>query len=156
MDFYKPRQLSIDRTGLGLPLYQEILAQTDSWTKRVVGYAFNEKVVIGWEDFEEWEDPADYELKAIVQEYGYDLLRRLVDSKEMILPFEVELLGEWQGQTWVREKSETSPYGKKSYSKGSFHTLDAGAMAVLGRELFTIKTMKEIREEAEIIPLVVL
>lgn len=155
MDFYKPRRFTLDRTGLGLPLYQEVIAQPDSWTSRIVGYAFNEKVVIGWEEYDEWEDAADHELKAIVQEYGYDLLRRHVDSKELILPFDVELLGEWQGQTWTREKSSTSPYGKKSYSKGSFHTLDAGAMAVLGRELHIIETMKSMKEESEVIPIVV-
>jgi hypothetical protein len=155
MDFYRPRRFTLDRTGLGLPIYQELTAQHDSWTNRIIGYAFNEKVVVGWDDYEEWEDPKDYEIKAIVQEYGYDLLRTLVDSKEMYLPFDVELLGEWQGQTWVRANSETSPYGKKSYAKGSFHTLDAGAMAVLGREMHSVRSIQEIKEEAEIIPIVV-
>ena len=156
MDFYKPRKFTLDRTGLGLPIYQELTSQHDTWTNRIEGYAFNEKVVIGWEDYEEWEDPKDFEIKAIVQEYGYDLLRRLVDSKEFILPFEVEMLGEWQGQTWVRNKSETSPYGKKSYAKGSFHTLDAAAMAVLGRELYSVQAVREMKEDSELIPIIMI
>lgn len=156
MDFYKPRRFSLDRSGLGLPVYQELLAQHDSWTNRIEGYAFNEKVVVGWDDHEEWEDTKDYEIRAIVQEVGYDLLRTLVDTKELYLPFDVELLGEWQGQTYQRSTNETSPYGKKSYAKGSFHTLDAGAMAVLGRELHAISAIQEIRDEAEIIPITVI
>jgi hypothetical protein len=154
MDFYKPKQFSMDRTGLGLPVFQELTSQPDSWTNRIVGYAFNEKVVVGWRDHEDWEDPKDYEIKAIVQEFGYDQLRTAVDSKEIYLPFDVELLGEWQGQTWQRQTNETSPYGKRNYSKGSFHTLDAGAMAVTGRELHVVSSMRMIKEEAELIPVI--
>jgi len=155
MDFYKPRRFAMDRTGLGLPVYQELVAQEDRWTKRIVGYAFNEKVVIGWDEHEEWEDAADFEIRAIVQEYAYDLLRKYVDEKLLVMPMDIELLGEWQGQTWVREKSSTSPYGKKSYSKGSFHTLDAGGLAVMGRELNIFEAVKDIKEESEIIGLIV-
>jgi len=156
MDFYKPRRFVIDRTGLGLPLYQELIAQPDKWTNRIMGYAFNQKVVIGWDEYEDWESPEDYEIRAIVQEYAYDMLRKYVDSGWLTLPFDVELLGEWQGQTWVREKSETSVYGKRSYARGAFHTLDAGGMAVLGRELNIVESVQEIKEEAEVIPTIVI
>lgn len=151
MDFYQCRRFTMDRTGLGLPIYQEVLHQKNDWAKRFTGYAFNEKVVVGWDDHEDWEDPADFEIKAMVQEYAYDLLRTYVDTKRMILPYDTEMLGEWQGQTWVREKSETSVYGRKSYARGQFHTLDAGGMAILGYEMNAVETVQEIRDEIEII-----
>jgi len=156
MDFYKCRRFTLDRTGLGLPIYQEVLAQEDSWTKRVMGYAFNQKIVVGWDDHEDWEDPSKYQIEAVAQEYAYDSLRTYVDTKRLILPYDTEMLGEWQGQTWVREKSETSVYGKKSYARGTFHTLDAGGMAVLGYEMNLVESVKEMKEEIDIIEIRVL
>lgn len=149
--FYNLRRFTIDKTGLGLPLFQDIQDELPKYRDRVQGYTADQKVVIGWEDYEEFDDPTDYEIKRVAKEHGYDLLRTYVDQKRLVLPFDTELLGEWQGQTYSREKSETNPYGRKSFSRGKFHTLDAGAMAVLGKELKILETMTMMREQPEVV-----
>ena len=144
----------MDRTGLGLPVFQELQDGAPKIMDRIVGYNADQKVVIGWDEYESWEDPEDYEIKRQAKEYGYDLLRKYVDFKKIVLPWDRELLGEWQGQTWTREKSETGPYGKKSYARGQFHTLDAAGMFVLGKELNSLEILKTMREQPEEVPII--
>ncbi len=146
---YELKRFTLDRTGLGLPLFQELQDGAPDIMDRVVGYNADEKVVVGWDDYEEWENPDDYEIKRQAKEYGYDLLRLYVDTKRLILPWDTELLGEWQGQTWTREQSQTNAYGRKTFSRGMFHTLDAASMFILGKELYALETLKEMKEQHE-------
>jgi len=152
-DFYKPRRFSMDRGGLGLPVYQDLHEEMPNERDRIIGYTADEKVVVGWEPHESTENPKDFEIRARVKEYGYDLLRQYVDSGRLILPWDQELLGEWQGSTWYRERSETNPYGKKAFNRGSFHSLDAGAMMVVGKELLLLDKMSEMRSKPEVVPI---
>ena len=144
----------MDRGGLGLPVYQDLLEELPQYRNRIVAYTADQKVLIGWEDYESTDDPKDFEIKGRAKEYGYDLLRQYVDSKRLILPWDQELLGEWQGSTWYRERSETNPYGKKAFNRGSFHTLDAGAMMILGKELISLETMEKMKSQQEYVPIV--
>ena len=91
---YKPNMFAMDRTGLGHPVYQDIQDENPDLIDVISGYAFNEKIAVGWEDHEDWEDPADYEIKRVAQEHAYDLLRTYVDSRRLILPFDNTLIGE--------------------------------------------------------------
>lgn len=150
---YDFKMFALDRTGLGLPLYQELQDGAPKLMNRVKGYNADEKVLVGWSDHEDWEDPDDYEIRRVAKEYGYDLLRELVDDKRVILPWDRELLGEWQGQTWTRERSETNAYGKKSFARGQFHTLDAAAMMVLAKHLSLVQGMTKIKEDRSPVPL---
>jgi len=152
-DFYNPRRFTIDRGGIGLPVYQDLLEELPQHASRVQAYTADQKVVIGWEEYGDFDDPKDFEIKARAKEFGYDLLRQYVDSGRMILPMDRELLGEWQGSTWYRERTETNPYGKKAFNKGSFHTLDAAAMMVVGKELSTTETMEKLRTQHEVVPI---
>lgn len=140
-DFYKPAAFSMDRTGLGLPIYQDILNEGGHLAKVVRGYNFSEKLVVGWDkggrpnepDYEfEAYDPEDNAIMANVLEYSSDQLRLLVDQQRLWLPWDVDVIKEFQGQTYTMNKSSTNPYGKKEFNKGRFHALDAVRMAVLG------------------------
>ncbi len=152
-DYYNPRRFTMDRGGLGLPVYQDLHEEMEKERPRIQGYTADQKIVIGYDDHESTDDPKDFEIKARTKEYGYDLLRQYVDSKRFILPWDQELLGEWQGSTWYRERTETNPYGKKAFNKGSFHTLDAAAMMIVGKEMLTLETMIKMRQEPERVPL---
>lgn len=146
---YQLQQFTLDRTGLGLPLFQELQDGAPALMERIVGYNADQKVVVGWDDHEDWEDSENYEIKRVAKEFGYDLLRQYVDQKRLILPWDRELLGEWQGQTWTRERSETNAYGKKSFARGQFHTLDAAAMFILGKELYALQALEKMRNQHE-------
>lgn len=150
---YELRLFCVDRTGVGFPLFQELQDGAPKYMDRIVGYTADQKVVVGYDDYEDWQDPSDFEVRRQAKEYGYDLLRVYVDQKRLILPYDRELLGEWQGQVWTRERSETNAYGRKSFSRGKFHTLDAGAMMILGKELQALASLTKVSQQPDIIPL---
>ena len=97
-------------------------------------YNFSEKIVIGYEkdnDPEDnWYDPDEpfgTEIKANVLEYSSDMLRTYVDQQQLLLPWDIDMIREFQGQTYVVTKSNTDAYGKKQFNKGKFHALDAAS-----------------------------
>lgn len=151
---YGANRFTLDRTGLGLPIYQEMQSNHPDMMGQLAAYAFDEKLVVGHEPHDEYDDPKDYEIKTTAKEFGYDLLRTLVDSKEMILPFDTDLLGEWQGQTWSQDKSGIGPYGKKKYSQGEFHTLDAACMMAVGREMLLRDKITQMATKPEPTPII--
>ena len=118
-------------------------------------YNFSEKIVIGYEEdgrdkddyffYEEDEGPA--EIKANVLEYSSDMLRAFVDQQKIYLPWDIDMIREFQGQTYVVTKSSTDAYGKKQFNKGKFHALDAARMAVLGHLQDTIMRQYEVANE---------
>lgn len=149
-DFYKPQAISMDRTGLGLPIFQEIANSAPAGMVAAMRpYNFSEKIVIGYDvpdedDYTAWDDPERLEVKANVLEYSSDMLRQIVDEKKILLPWDIDMLREFQGQTYVVTKSNTDAYGKKQFNKGKFHALDAARMAVLGYLQEAIDKLKRV------------
>ena len=139
---------SIDRTGLGFDLYQRLHRQH---ADRIKGYNFSGKYAVALEDreLEEKEELEDLVIERNIVEFASDALREVVDAKSFLLPFDRELLTEWQGQSYVITKtSGKGPYGtKRQYSEGSFHTLDAGKMMIAGKRLHTLDEMLNARQQ---------
>lgn len=143
LDFYQPQAFAMDKTGLGLPLFQDVQerARNDKniakLAERIKGYNFSSKIIVDIDDsveVDEWtgDDVRDAGVVKNVLEQSSDRLRDLVDKGRITFPWDTELIGEFQGQTWSYDKSKMDLYGrKKLYSKGQFHALDAARMAVL-------------------------
>lgn len=152
-DFYKPQALAMDRTGLGLPIYQYAINphQASPWLNRAIrGYNFSEKIPVAFEELEnpdEWVDPMDRAIFGNVLEYSSDQLRLLVDQGRLKMPWDVDMLREFQGQAYYITKSSTNPYGKKEFNKGKFHALDAARMGVLGYIQHDIEKQVKIVQE---------
>jgi hypothetical protein len=158
ISFYNTRAFAMDKTGLGLPIFQELLeqAKTDPKIKsrldQVKGYNFSQKLLVEFdesvnvEEFggDEVEDRAIYR-NAL--EYSSDKLRELVDDNRILLPDD-DIVQEFQGQTWTIDKSGMNMYGKKTFSRGSFHALDAARMAACA--LFQYKMEKFLREHRKV------
>ena len=153
-DFYRPQAISMDRTGLGLPIYQEIMESGPAGMRKAMRpYNFSEKIVVGYEEqksdpdaiFEEWEEPE--EIRANVLEYSSDMLRSYVDQRKIMLPWDIDMIREFQGQTYVVHKSSTDPYGKKKFNMGKFHALDAARMAILGHLQDAVIKQAELPQE---------
>lgn len=156
MSFYKPRTFAMDKTGVGLPLFQD-LQEAAKQDKRVVGmldrikgYNFSEKILVDFDSTIEVDEfrgdvVEDTGIRKNVLEYSSDKLRWLVDNQRLWLPWDTELIGEYQGQTYTYDKSTMDMYGRrKVFSKGNFHALDASRMAVLGWAQHSIEaTTKE-------------
>lgn len=165
VDFYRPKAFSLDKTGIGLNLLQEL--QTRALKSRfavvedgasiedpkvvdarktltvIKGYGYSEKVVVDIDaaleealppglTIQEIADKAG--IKAIVKEHATDKLRELVDDGRLFLPWDKEVINQWNGQTVTNRSGGTDAYGKpmRAYSKGVFHSLDAGRMMAIG------------------------
>ena len=131
----KLKTFGIDKTGLGFDLWQRMEAKHGK--DKVKGYAFSAKYAVALEDraLEERETVADLAIMRNIVEFSTDALREIVDAKSILLPFNRELLSEWQGQSYTIQKTAGNPYGKRNYSAGKFHTLDAGKMLIAGKKL---------------------
>lgn len=142
-----PWTFGIDKTGVGFPLWQRLEAKYGP--ARVKGYNFSSKYVIGLEDreLERGEKEEDLQIERNIVEYSSDLLREMVDAKAIQLPFDRELLQEFQGQTYVVVKTDASPYGTRNYSRGKFHTLDAAKMAVAAMRLAPLDEILNSKED---------
>jgi hypothetical protein len=68
-----------------------------------------------------------------------------VDAKRLRLPYDREVLIEFQGQTVVTKRNAADPYGgtRKIYSGGSFHTLDAAKMMIAVKRFPPLEEMLE-------------
>jgi hypothetical protein len=128
----------LDKTGVGLPIYQDMIMENPHMVKVVKGYNFSSKIAV---DFDDPENIDDSLIMRNVLEYASDKLREYVDAGWIIFPNDDELIREWQGQSVTVVKTVSNPYGKKEYSKGTFHTLDAGRMAILGKVQDPIERM---------------
>lgn len=152
-EFYKPAGFGMDRTGLGLPIFQYAMDKnlaSPALYNAVKGYNFSEKIPVSFEELEdndEWVDPIDRAIMANVLEYSSDQLRLLVDQGRLRLPWDIDMLKEFQGQAYYTAKSSTNPYGKKEFNKGKFHALDAARMAALAYVQAPIEEMLDKKEE---------
>jgi hypothetical protein len=135
---YKPKAISLDKTGAGLPIYQELLTEDPNIARTVKGYNFSSKIPV---DFEDPENVEDSLVMRRVLEYSSDKLREYVDSGWLKMPRDVPLFQEFQGQTYTVVKTTQDPYGRRTYSTGSFHALDAARMAVCGHALYNLEAL---------------
>jgi hypothetical protein len=158
-EFYSPLAFGMDKTGLGLPIYQMAIdsrTATPALMSAMRGYNFSEKIIVGFEeqddDDDEWVPPEDRGVKGNVLEYSTDVLRGLVDTKRIVLPWDIDMLKEFQGQAFYIAKSATNPYGKKEFSKGKFHALDAARMAALAYSQEAVeKQLKLLPDQSEVL-----
>jgi hypothetical protein len=124
----------VDATGMGFQAADHLERY---YPNKVYGYNFSEKKVVGFEDreLEFGETMEDIAIMRNVVEASTDWLRNdWVDQNKMLLPYDGELLQEWQGQTYTIVKDDRNPYlTKRQFGGGSFHTLDAGKLVMAAR-----------------------
>lgn len=149
-DFYgsKLKRFGMDSTGVGLPIYQ--LLQDKPWATRISGYNFSGKYPV---EIDETSDAPELKDKLILQnikDYGVDVLRKWVDEKKIVLPFDKGLLGEWQGATsYIVKTSPTDDGVTRRYGGGGLHTLDAGRMYAAAKSLMPLEEMLNSKPERE-------
>lgn len=146
-DFFGTRlkRFGMDRTGNGLPLFQ-ILKDEKSIASRIAGYNFSEKRPVEFDDREPRgnEKPEDLVIMRNVKDYATDELRKLIDGKKLELPFDDELLKEWQGQTaYIVRTSPDDDGVKRKYGGGDCHSLDGARMYIAAKTLMGIELLLE-------------
>jgi hypothetical protein len=161
IDFYRPQAFAMDKTGLGLPLFQDIqqTVAADPAKRYILdvikGYNFSERIVVDFDESVEISEFANQEevtrttgIRRPVIEYSSDVLRDLVDAARLELPWDAEVLKQFQGSTWTQVRG-MDQYGRKQYSQHNCHTLDAARMAMLG---FMQHKMEEVLRSHEMPP----
>lgn len=140
----KLKAFALDKTGVGFPIWDQ-LSRHPAFGERIYGYNFSEKVPVAFEDRppEGKETKADLAIMRNVVEATTDFLRNdYVDGKKIRLPYDAEVLQEFQGQTYSVIRDTGNPYGQRRlFGGGSFHTLDAAKMMVGGKVLPPIAQM---------------
>jgi hypothetical protein len=125
--FYRPKAFAMDKTGLGLPLFTDLQERCRSDPELlpaldiIKGYAFGEKVLVDLDSSVEIPEWANLDetvraagMRRSVLEHASDLLRSLVDAGRLELPWDTELLRQFQGSTWSIAKS-LDLYGRKLF-----------------------------------------
>lgn len=144
LETYKPQAFACDKTGLGLPLYQAILHETQKHpvlkrqTDKIKGFGFSEKILAEIDTSIEVDPHMGDLIKEAgihrnVLEWSTDILRGMVDKGTVVLPYDLSVIQQFQGQTYHYSKASQDMYGRRRiFSQGTFHVLDACRMAVLG------------------------
>jgi len=151
------RRFGMDKTGNGLPLFQflrdDLEAHRLGLNKRLAGYGFSEKLPVEFDDREPVgkEKPEDLVIERNVVDYASDELRKLVDAGTLELPYDVEEIKEFQGETVEVVKDMGSAAGIKKRYKGGCHTLDAARMLIAAKNLQLIEEMLAPRRNAPVL-----
>ena len=162
VNLYRPHAFAMDKTGLGLPLFQDIQERAAKQKEYKIavdtlkGYNFSGKILVDFDssiEIDEYKGDIikDSGIERNVLEYSSDKLRAMVDDERIILPNSSDIVREFQGQTWIYDKSTMDMYGRrKVFSKGSFHVLDATRMAVLGYAQHAIEEITKVEKHEPI------
>jgi len=137
------RRFGMDKTGNGLPLWQFLRDDPDI-EQRLAGYNFSEKKPIDFEDRAPIgnEVAEDLVIKQNIVDYTTDRLREIVDTQCIELPYDTDLLTEFQGQAIARQADMGSAGGistGRRYTGGRCHTLDAARMMIAAKTLQKIE-----------------
>lgn len=146
LEHYRPKVFALDRGGVGITFFQlleKMAAESDTVAELkelVKGYDFGEKIQVRLpdEDVEFEDEPTKRELFQNTKEISTDYLRNMVDDKRIVLPWDRELIGEWEGQTVTRSLS-MNHYGHRVFSSGHDHTLDGGRFFALAVEQYALE-----------------
>jgi hypothetical protein len=173
IDHYRPEVFAMDSTGVGLPLFQNIQrrmtdaadtlrsARARKAAECIKGYNFSAKILVDFDETVELDEDVSLDervkesgINRLVIEVSTDNLRTYVDEGRLWMPWDKELIGEFQGQTFSWSKAQTDAYGRRRiFSTGKFHALDAARMLVLGHKQHSIEALMATKE-APVAPVV--
>lgn len=157
---YNPGAISLDKTGLGLPVFQDLQDRFPSLAAKVRGYGFSEKLIVGFDDTIEVDPDIDDEIDKTkivknVLEHSSDILRDLVDGFRLTLPNDDDVINSFKGETFSAQKKVTDLYGRRRFrNSAKSHVLDAARMMAMGWAQAKIEPLLNRKEEHEtIIPM---
>lgn len=145
LDHYRPKALAMDRTGVGLPLYQEaqnlcaIRGDIDL-LDRIEGFNFSSKVIVDFDEaqleglslYATADDVAEKcGVKRPFIEASTDAMRVLMDDHRYQFPWDTNFIDQLQCATLEVVKTKVDEYGRRRTAAGEDHALDAARLATL-------------------------
>lgn len=156
MEFYRPEVFAMDKAGNGLGLYQMVMADP-SIASHIKGYNHSAKEVVEIDQAEE-RDPRTGEItqnammKRNMLEWSTDKLRELIDARKIQLPWDKNLIGQFQGATETARQRGQDAYGRtRTFSSGEDHALDACRQTAMA---FVQETIDELLKEDKFEPII--
>lgn len=154
---YLPRVFAMDSTGVGLPVFQFMQQENVDVAKRVRGYNFSSKILVELDATVDVDEDMGEDLikeagiQRNVKEFAQDSLRTLVDNKRLLLPWDRDIIGQFQGAT-ATQISGRDQYGRRRvFSGGDDHFLDASRMAALAQAVFHIEELVKGSEDEPVL-----
>jgi hypothetical protein len=167
IDHYRPEAFAMDSTGIGLPLFQNIQrrmqnvadtlksARARKAAECIKPYNFSSRILVEIDETVEMDDNVSMDervaqagIKRLVIEVSTDILRTYVDEGRLWLPWDRELISQFQGQSFSYSKAQTDAYGRRRiFSQGDFHALDAARMLALGHKQHAIEALMSMKTE---------
>jgi hypothetical protein len=145
----KLRGFGIDNTGQGRPIWDELTRYP--FGDRIHGFGFGKDYIESFEarELREGEKMKDLARMRNFKELSTDTLRnRYIDGRMIRFPSDKEISLEWAGVTYHTVLDPRDPYtGKRMYSGGSLHTLDAGRVLVGAIHIPPLQAMLEEKKE---------
>lgn len=157
IDFYNVKAFGLDKTGLGLPIYQDLQDRSPEYLDRIKGYNFSSKILVDFDkaievDAIKGDRIKDAGIEKNVLEESTDVLRRLVDTNRFRLPNDLDVVKEFQGQTYQEIKTGMDQYGRtRRFSTGTFHALDAARMAGLSFSQHAIEELTKPQDAEDVL-----
>jgi hypothetical protein len=156
LEHYRPKVFAMDKTGLGLPLFHDLQAEDPDLARLVRGYNFSEKILVGLDesvDVDEYTGDVVKEagIRRNVKEYAQDCLRVLVDEGRLLLPWDRNLIGQFQGGTATAVAGRDQYGRRRVFSGGEDHALDAARMAAIGHAVYAIEEMLNRKNEEPVL-----
>lgn len=166
IDFYKPKAFALDKGGNGLPLFQQIQKYVEDvragnedevppWVMQykesllqavtvIKGYNFSSKLLVAIDESLNTDDLDDITKAGLhrnAKDFATDTLREMVDAVQLVLPWDDTFLKQLQGGTFVNTKGGMDQYGRRQYSKGNDHCLDAARFMAIAWALHALEEM---------------
>lgn len=121
MDYYNIKAFGLDKTGLGLPIYQDLQDRAPEYLDKIKGYNFSSKILVDFDKSIHVDDIKgdrikDAGIEKNVLEESTDVLRRLVDTNRFRLPSDMDVIKEFQGQTYCCDE-ETKIFTNRGWLK---------------------------------------
>jgi hypothetical protein len=181
IDFYRPKAFALDKGGVGLPLFQELVEHIEAFRAGdldkipawmgvydletaltvIKGYSFGEKLLVEIDpsvELSPYDSAQDIAQKAGLRrnakEFATDVLREMVDRQQLWLPWDEDLLKQFQGGTWTSNRSMDA-YGRRTFSRGNDHVLDAARFVAIAWSQHAIEEMMRVDPQQPVLDMVV-
>lgn len=157
LDHYRPKGFAMDRTGVGLPLFQEAqnlcaIRGDVALLDRIEGYNFSSKVIVDFDESEldgmsVYATPEEVAERCGVKrpfvEASTDAMRVLMDDHRYQFPWDTNFIDQLQCATLEVVKTKVDEYGRRRTSAGEDHALDAARLATLSFDRQRINLLLE-------------
>jgi hypothetical protein len=153
---YNPTAMGMDKTGNGLPLFQDMQDRFPSLASKIRGYGFSQKLIVDFDETIDVDPDVEDEIEKTkieknVLEHSSDIIRDLVDGYRLWLPHDDDVINSYRGETYQNARMKTTDlYGRRKFSNtNKSHILDATRMMAMAWSQWRIEAILNQKPEPD-------